>query len=303
MASNTISGVTEVDRILDKNPEAVTRGILDMIEAALSGDIAEMAEARRAFQRLVGEGMAIADLMARRRVRIEVEKAEAGFRDEFIPIAPVPAVPFKKAIERLASRVPMDVDGAKEVARVYIEENGFAVAGKADLVVTERVQKIIISSLREGVSVVPLSKVISELTDWAEAYSETVYRTNVSSAYTAGRFAHAKDPEIRKVVAGLQYVAVTDSNVRRGRKVDHDENHLAAHGLRASADDPIWTLAAPPSGYRCRCRTRLVTRFEAKRKKWPMDDQGQLVRFEPPSFRNFSPHPNFVGGTVDIAGV
>ncbi len=254
MAVSTVSGEKELDRLLERNPQSVADAILSMVAATISGDIAEMNDARRAFQVLVGEGMALADMLARRRVDLEtkaaIRKAEFRQKEEFLPVSVVPAVPFEKAVDDIASRIAMDVPTSAEVARVYIEERGFAVAAKADLVVVKRVQDFIASTLREGVSVAPAARVIVELTGWAQSYAETVYRTNLNSAYTAGRFAQAKDPNIRKVIVGLELVTAGDNDVRSGRAQDHGENHAAADRFRASADDPMWLVVAPPNGYK-----------------------------------------------------
>jgi len=89
---------------------------------------------------------------------------------------------------------------------------------------------------------------------------ETIYRTNMQSAYSAGRWAQ------QQANAGarpyLQYVAVLDGATRPG--------HRALHGKVFRADDQIWTSIYPPNGYGCRCSVRALTKQE-------VDERGLTV--------------------------
>jgi len=138
--------------------------------------------------------------------------------------------------------------------------------------VAQKVQEAISKTMQAGASDVPPSKVISEITGWSRAYADTVYRTNLCGAYSAGRLRQAMDPDVEDVVVGLRYVAAMDSNTR--------PNHAAAHGLVAAHDDPIWYDLAPPAGYACRCSLELVDRFTAEREGLLVD--GKLPRAQKP---------------------
>ena len=98
------------------------------------------------------------------------------------------------------------------------------------------------------------SKVIQQLGDFTRSYANTVYRTNLNTAYTAGRFQQAQEPGVRTVLPAMERWEIMDSAVRRGRPIDGPkggtkENHAAAHGLVAATTDPIWNRVASPSGY------------------------------------------------------
>ncbi|WP_375591725.1 PBECR2 nuclease fold domain-containing protein [Chitiniphilus eburneus] len=75
---------------------------------------------------------------------------------------------------------------------------------------------------------------------------ETIFRTNVQSAYAAGRY--------RDQVANAaarpwwEYVAILDNRTR--------PRHRAMSGRIFRYDDPIWSWLYPPNGFRCRCRVR-----------------------------------------------
>lgn len=75
---------------------------------------------------------------------------------------------------------------------------------------------------------------------------KTIYRTNLQSAFAAGRWKQMLEDADRRPY--LQYVAVLDSKTR--------PSHRALHGRVMRFDDPAWAAIAPPNGFNCRCRLR-----------------------------------------------
>ena len=77
---------------------------------------------------------------------------------------------------------------------------------------------------------------------------QTIYRTNLQTAYMAGRFqeqlANADDRPY------WQYVAILDSRTR--------PSHRAMNGKVFRYDDPLWGSFYPPNGWGCRCRVQAV---------------------------------------------
>ena len=72
----------------------------------------------------------------------------------------------------------------------------------------------------------------------------TIYRTNMQSAYMAGRYkAQLENADARPY---WTYVAVMDDRTRG--------SHAAMHNRTFRYDDPVWQVWYPPCGYRCRCR-------------------------------------------------
>lgn len=73
---------------------------------------------------------------------------------------------------------------------------------------------------------------------------ETIYRTNMQSAYMAGRYkAQLENADARPY---WTYIAVMDDRTRG--------SHAAMHNRTFRYDDPVWQVWYPPCGYRCRCR-------------------------------------------------
>lgn len=76
-------------------------------------------------------------------------------------------------------------------------------------------------------------------------YLETVFRTNVATAYGAGRFRQLADPAVVAVRPYRQYRASGDGRTR--------PNHRALDRLVFAAADTLWFSIAPPNGFNCRC--------------------------------------------------
>jgi len=83
---------------------------------------------------------------------------------------------------------------------------------------------------------------------------ELIYRTQVQSAYQAGRYKQQMQNRTQRPY--LQYVAVMDSKTR--------PSHGALNEKVFPADDPFWDSFYPPNGFRCRCRVRSLSAQEVR---------------------------------------
>ncbi|WP_147693982.1 phage head morphogenesis protein [Vogesella mureinivorans] len=84
---------------------------------------------------------------------------------------------------------------------------------------------------------------------------ETIYRTNLQSAYMAGRYqAQLANAAFRP---WWEYVAVLDTRTR--------PRHAAMHGRVFRYDDPFWRAFYPPNGWNCRCRVRTRSQRDIER--------------------------------------
>lgn len=84
---------------------------------------------------------------------------------------------------------------------------------------------------------------------------ETIYRTNLQTAYMAGRWKRFEAQAKRAPY--VQYIAVMDDRTR--------PSHAELHQRVFRIDDPIWQHIAPPNGFNCRCRARNLTERDLKR--------------------------------------
>jgi hypothetical protein len=81
--------------------------------------------------------------------------------------------------------------------------------------------------------------------------SRVIYETNLATAYSAGRYAQATDPDVLRVFPYWMY--------RHGGSACPRLQHLALDGLVLRADDPFWASHYPPNGWRCSCYTVSVS--------------------------------------------
>jgi SPP1 gp7 family putative phage head morphogenesis protein len=75
-------------------------------------------------------------------------------------------------------------------------------------------------------------------------HAETVFRTNVQTAYNAGRREMYHAEGMAEAFPFFQNHTVGDDRVRPA--------HAAMDGFIARRDDPIWQRAWPPYGFQCR---------------------------------------------------
>lgn len=85
---------------------------------------------------------------------------------------------------------------------------------------------------------------------------QTIYQTNLQSAYMAGRKASME--ETTDTHPYWMYVAILDGKTR--------PSHRALHGKVFRHDDPIWSSIFPPNGFNCRCRVTALTEAAVKRR-------------------------------------
>lgn len=260
-------------------------------------DEADRVTALNNLQTVIAETMTLSDLLGRRRLLLEVAAGTGGTSVTLPPVlfveTPVfPRLTFLEAVRDLTSRGALEGFNWQQVAELYRTRHAFALARSSDIALTQQVQKAIERFQRRGVTLRGAERVIAEMGDWTTSYAELVYRTNLSTAYTAGRFQQAADPDVAAVIGAFEYSTAGDSDVRSGRPVDSGENHAAANGFVAATTDPIWDTTAPPSGYSCRCTIRMVPRAELVQRDLVSSD-GRVERFIPSGFSAYRRHPAF----------
>ena len=284
------SSEDELGSLLNRQHGTYLSALNRLAVALVQGDLEARAKAMSALAELVGYSGILSDLIGRRRTLLTSDwvRAHRG-KLAASPATPlIPNVPAARAIEDLISREPRLAKSAAEIAVTY-SQHGFAAARSAELSLTKALQGFLERAMREGGTVPSGAKQIAFLgggdeEGFTRSYAETVFRTNLATAYNAGLIEQAKDPDVKEVIPALEYSAVMD--------VDTRPNHAAANGMIATADDPIWNVMGPPAGHRCRCVRVLVDAWTL-REKGLIDDSGNVTRYLPPTFSQAHPDPGF----------
>jgi len=146
----------------------------------------------------------------------------------------------------------------------------FAVSGLAQLDQVSSVQAAIGKAIENGENLATFKGRIGDIIEqqgWTGKKAwrvENIFRTNVQSAYMAGRF-----QQMKRVANSRPYwklVAVQDRRTR--------QTHLAVDGMIFRHDHPFWQTWYPPNGFACRCI--VVTLSERQVKKRGLEVQTEM---------------------------
>lgn len=150
------------------------------------------------------------------------------------------------------------------------------VAADQRSMITALVGDTVLTAIEEGSTlrefqdrIVALFKEELPGTSPGKAQLETVFRTNMNTAYQVGRYQQMT--AMASVRPYWQYHAIDDSRVR--------PSHLAQHGKVYRADHPFWRRWYPPSGWNCRCT--VVALAESELAEFGLTLQTQDAEEEP----------------------
>lgn len=116
---------------------------------------------------------------------------------------------------------------------------------------------------------------------------DLVFRANAQTAYAAGRYRLATDPEVRSLRPFWQFSAVLDSRTSTFCRPND--------GMILDASDPFWATHHPPLHFRCRSNVITLTPTQAKRfggvSKAPADADVLEGFGGPPKLDGWGPNP------------
>lgn len=239
----------QLELLLDRSTSALGDIIARWAFAVAHGaDITAEARLKKAGS-IIAASQALADLLGRQALLRLVER-RAKFNSPRSVTPVVPDVPFLEAVQSLIDRTPALATDWEEVSKIYTTDYGFALAKSLEPIVTENVQRVIADAIEQGIPRDDAVQTIADIGAWPRSYAQTVYRTNVATAYAAGLWKKARDPELAELVGGFRYVTAGDVDVRA--------SHKMLDGIVAAIDDKIWDRISTPRGFQCRCSLELV---------------------------------------------
>ena len=80
---------------------------------------------------------------------------------------------------------------------------------------------------------------------------ETIYRTNLQTAYMAGR--HSQMEEVKESFPYWEFVAISDNRTTDGCR--------GLNSIVLRSDDAFWSVNFPPRHFKCRSEARAVSQF------------------------------------------
>jgi len=110
----------------------------------------------------------------------------------------------------------------------------------------------------------PAGTIRKRLTPWR---LELIWRTNIQTAYSAGRYKQQTDPDVAEARPFWQYKAILDRRTRPA--------HAAMHNRVYDHRHPIWNTWYPPNGFNCRCYVKTLSREQ-------VEARGLIPEVEPP---------------------
>ena len=100
---------------------------------------------------------------------------------------------------------------------------------------------------------------------------DTIYRTNMQSAYMAGRWKEMK--EAADSFPYWEFIAVTDNRTTDGC--------MALNGVVLDSNHSFWKENYPPRHYRCRSRVRAVNETQMKRRGLRVTPDSKVAKVKP----------------------
>lgn len=183
-----------------------------------------------------------------------------GSRQVALPKGPVAdPLQFDADVRWFRSRAPVP-EPQWRVMEYRARRRAFWVAGATQLQVVTHVWHAIDEALARGLTFREFrSRVLDSLvSQWGGEIPgrlETIFRTNVQSAYSAGRWWALNDPAVLKVRPYWVYDAVLDSRTTEICRV--------RHGVALPHDHPWWRSNYPPLHFNCRSGVRAITERDA----------------------------------------
>lgn len=174
----------------------------------------------------------------------------------------VKPLPLQEAIDYFSSLMPVDSQEYKKLEK-ELRAKYFTIARVEGEEIVKQLKGYIQKALEDGQTLDDFKKQTDKLLEnmglgpsdpW---HLETVFRTNIQTAYGAGQWEKLNDPLLVDMFPYYRYSAVLDSQTRT--------EHRAMHNFIAARNDPIWNEWWPPNGFRCRCGVVGINKYRAAR--------------------------------------
>lgn len=164
-------------------------------------------------------------------------------------------LPFDEAIDFFRQKKNVYTEGWSDLWK-EAHSRGFMVAGAATDALLQDFREAVDKAISKGTTLAEFRTEFDTIVKkhgWSYNggpgwRSRVIYETNLTGAYSAGRYAQMTDPDVQAAYPFWQYVHSGSSHPRL--------QHLAWDGLTLRSDDGFWDSHYPPNGWHCGCRVR-----------------------------------------------
>lgn len=211
------------------------------------------------------DAMAAGHLQGRYRVALNATAAKRRIDGASLSV-------YDDALRFLSRRLVLTAAETAALRAAY-GADALASLGSASRHVNELVDRAVFEAVRQGLTTDAGTELIRRALDSAGVtldnpfLAETIFRTQLNLAYSAGRQNAYEDPDIDEILVGFEYNTVGDDRVR--------PNHAAMDGLVLPKDHPLWNSIMPPNGWNCRCTVLEVFEGDDISFKQPMGEPVQ----------------------------
>lgn len=178
-----------------------------------------------------------------------------------MPKAPTKPEQYREAVRYFKTKTPMKKSAFEEL-EAQAKSRAFTVAGVAQMDVVEEVMRKVERAILKGETFeVFRKKVLPALKKaWGAEIPgriETIFRTNLQTAYSAGRMEQLNSPEVRKVMTYWRMDVILDTRTT-------EEICRPIAGTLLPAGHPWFLKRTPPLHFRCRSVIRALRKRDVR---------------------------------------
>lgn len=200
-------------------------------------------------------------------------------------------ISFEEAETYFGGKVPVTASVFYTLAEAY-KTLAFTVSGYTKAQVLSKFHGEVLAAITNGTTMETFRQNMNGFLE-TQGYdgltpfqADNIFRTNVQTAYSVGRYEQMTDPAVLKLRPYWQYDAVEDKRTR--------PSHLAMDGKVFPADSPVWDTWYPPNGFRCRCTVRSLSERQVKDRELKVETAAPKAALLPDGrYTNVLPDPKF----------
>jgi len=161
---------------------------------------------------------------------------------------------IERAAELFRTKIGMTRENFNELVS-QMKVRAFTVSYIESVDKIREIQNILVDIIRDGGTLRDFRQRSIGLINTTPWHLETVFRTNVQSAYGAAKWERVQS--LKSLSPYGRYSAVMDGRTR--------PQHAKLHGLVYPLNHPFWRSYWPPWDYNCRCHVKTLTQYEVER--------------------------------------